>query len=119
MPKLLLNLRNVPDDEGADVVEFLNAHDIEWYQTKPSVFGISAGGIWLRNPDEYAKARELMTDYQSKRQARVRAEHEEARRNGTAPTFWGEIRRNPRQGILTLIAVAIACAVAAWPFLLI
>jgi len=108
----------VPDDEGADVVEFLEAHHIEWYQTKASVFGISAGGIWLRNPDEYVKARELMTEYQRQRQIRVRAEHEEARRNGTAPTFFSELRRSPRQGVLALIAIALAAAVAAWPILL-
>ena len=47
MSKLLLNLRNVPDDESDDVRALLLAHRIESYETQPSRWGISYGGIWV------------------------------------------------------------------------
>jgi hypothetical protein len=118
MPKLLLNLRNVPDDESADVRDFLEKNHFDWYETKPSIFGVSAGGIWLRDADEYQRARALMDTYQRERQIRVRAELEQARREGNAPTLLGELRANPRRGLMALAAIALAAAVAAWPFLL-
>jgi hypothetical protein len=36
MAKLLLNLRNVGDDEYADVCTLLDQHGIAWYRTEPS-----------------------------------------------------------------------------------
>lgn len=41
MAKLLLNLRNVGDDEYADVCTLLDQHGIAWYRTEPSPWGIS------------------------------------------------------------------------------
>lgn len=118
MPKLLLNLRNVPDDESADVRAFLDEHSIDWYETKPSIFGVSAGGIWLRDPDQYDRARQLMTDYQAARLTRVRAEHAQALRDGSAPTVLGELKSSPRKAFMVIAALALAAAVAAWPLLL-
>ncbi len=118
MPKLLLNLRNVPDDESADVRAFLDEHRVDWYETKPSIFGVSAGGIWLRDPDQYERARQLMTEYQAARLIRVRAEHAQSLRDGTAPTLLGELRGSPRKAFMVIAALALAAAVAAWPLLL-
>ena len=97
MAKLLLNLRHVPEDEADDVCAFLDAHRIDYYLTPPSMFGISAGGIWLRENDDLAQAKRLMADYQRERQQRVRAEHEAARRDGTAETFADLVRMQPWQ----------------------
>ena len=117
MPKLLLNLRNVPDDESADVRGFLDQYRIGWYETKPSIFGVSAGGIWLRDPEEYEHARKLMSEYQVARVIRVRAEHERALHDGTAPTLLSELR-SPRKAFMVIAAIALAAAVAGWPLLL-
>ena len=35
MSKVLMHLRNVPDDEADGVRAFLDAHRIAWYQTRP------------------------------------------------------------------------------------
>ncbi|HET7415147.1 MAG TPA: DUF6164 family protein [Arthrobacter sp.] len=45
MPKLLLNLRNVPDDDADDVRALLDAERIAFHETAPSPWGIPAGGI--------------------------------------------------------------------------
>lgn len=118
MAKLLLNLRHVPDDEADDVRGFLEAARIEYYQTPPSVFGISAGGIWIRENDDLPEAKRLMADYQRQRQARVRAEHVAARREGTAETFTGLVRTQPLQVAWRLVAIVLLLAILALPYLI-
>ena len=56
MAKLLLNLRNVPDDEADEVRALLNDRGIDFYETPPSFWGVSAGGLWLPGPDQLAEA---------------------------------------------------------------
>ena len=60
MAKLLLNLRNVGDDEYADVCTLLDQHGIAWYRTEPSPWGISNGGLWLREDADHPRAKALM-----------------------------------------------------------
>ncbi len=97
MAKLLLNLRHVPVDEAADVIGFLEEHRIDYYRTPPTMFGISAGGIWIRDDPDFPRARRLMADYQRGRAERVRAENARARLDGTAETFMDLVREQPLQ----------------------
>lgn len=46
-PKLLLNLRNVPEDEADVLRALLDAHGIAYYESRPGMWGISAGGIFV------------------------------------------------------------------------
>ena len=74
MSRLLLNLRNVPDDEADDVRAFLDANRIAYYETRPSLWGISAGGIWVTEDADVAEAKRLMATYQAERGTRAREE---------------------------------------------
>ena len=74
MAKLLLKMRLVPDDEAADVRAMLDAARIPWYETEPSRWGISHGGIWVRDDDDAPRAKALMAEYQAGRSERARAE---------------------------------------------
>lgn len=105
MSKLLLNLRHVPDDEIADVRAMLEANRIEFYETLPSRWGISHGGIWVTDDGDIATAKRLMAEYQAERQARARAEHAAAVRDGTADTFATVLRREPLRVALTVLAI--------------
>lgn len=105
MPRLLLNLRNVPEDESEEVLELMERHRIECYQTPPGPLGITAGGIWLKERDDFPRARELMDEYQAERARRVRAEYEEAAREGRVETLWTVIRRRP---VRTLVFIGVA-----------
>lgn len=118
MSRLLLNLRNVPDDEADDVRAMLEAHRIAFYQTPPSLFGISAGGIFVTENDAVAEAKRLMADYQQQRQARVRAEHTAAVRAGTAQTFWTVLRTEPVRVVLTVLAIVFLLGLVALPVIL-
>lgn len=118
MARLLLNLRHVPDDEADDVRAMLDAARIGFYETPPSVFGISAGGIYVRENDDMPQAKRLMADYQAQRGARVRAEREAAVRDGTAETFWTVLRAEPVRVVLTVLAIVFLLALVGLPFVL-
>ncbi len=115
MARLLLNLRYVPEDEVADVRAFLDAAGLEWYQTRPSPFGISQGGIWLRNNDDLPEAKRLMADYQRERQARARAERARAEREGTAETFADIVRADPVRVVMIVLAIVFLIGLMAVP----
>jgi hypothetical protein len=103
MAALLLNLRDVPDDEAGEVRALLDAGAIAWYETPPNRWGISAGAIWLVDAADLARARALLDDYQERRRLAARSLHEGERRAGRAPTFAGTLRTEPLR-----VAVAIA-----------
>jgi hypothetical protein len=118
MSRLLLNLRHVPEDEADDVRAMLDAHRIAFYETPPSMWGLSAGGIFVREDTDMAEAERLMADYQAQRSARVRAEYEAARREGSAETFWTVLRAEPGRVALTLLAIACLLGLVALPVFL-
>lgn len=118
MSKLLLNLRDVPDDETAEVRAFLEQHNIAFYETEPNRWGISAGAIWIREDSDATRAKALMEDYQAERQLRAQAEYEGAKRDGTAQDFWSLMRNQPMRLIMILFGAAIFVALSLWPFLL-
>ena len=115
MAKMLLNLRHVPDDEADDVRAFLDANRIAWYETKPGLFGISLGAIWVKHDSDIAEAKRLMADYQARRRARVRAEHEAARRDGTAETFASLLRERPGWVLVRVLGILLLLALMAVP----
>lgn len=119
MAKLLLNLRNVPDDEADDVRAFLDEHGIAYYETSPGFWNISLGGIWVREDGDVAEAKRLMAEYQAQRGPRVRAEHEAARRDGTAETFRTVLRDEPVRVLLAVLGIVFALALVALPVVLI
>jgi uncharacterized protein DUF6164 len=118
MSKLLLNLRDVPDDEADDVRRFLDAGGIGYYETRPSRWGISAGGIWIRDDGDVAEAKRLMAKYQLERQARAREERAEAQRNGTAEAFTDVLRTQPLRVALTVITIVLLLGLLVVPALL-
>ncbi len=105
MPRLLMNLRNVPEDEAEEVEALMAEHNIAHYRTPVGPFGITAGGIWLRNEPDYARARSLLDEYQAQRLQRSRAEHAQARQEGRAETLWSLARRQP---VRTLVYLGLA-----------
>jgi hypothetical protein len=85
VPTLLMSLRDVPPDEADEVRALLEEHGIEYYETAPHWWGISAGGIWLPDDTQLAQARLLLVQYQRERVSRSRAEYRARRRSRDAP----------------------------------
>jgi hypothetical protein len=118
MSTLLLNLRNVPDDEAADVRAMLDAHKIAFYETTPSRWGISAGAIWITDDTVSDDAQRLMADYQRERQSRARAAYIDAQRDGTAATFWTVVRDDPIRVLMAMLSIAFVLGLLALPVFL-
>lgn len=118
MAKLLMNLRNVPDDEANDVRAMLDAQGIAYYETRPSIWGISAGGIWITEDDAFADARRAMDEYQRQRAQRARAEYAAAKRAGTAATFITLLRAEPARVVMSVLGILFALALVTLPFFL-
>jgi len=118
MAKLLLNLRNVPDDEADEIRDLLVQHAIDVYETKPSLWGVSAGGIWLADAAQLDQARQLLGQYQQQRAQAARAEREAAVREGRAPSTWSNLRDNPRQAVVAVVGIALMLAIVTLPYLL-
>lgn len=115
---LLMNLRNVPDDEADDVRAMLVTEGIAFYETRPSIWGVSAGGIWVTENAAFADARRAMDEYQQLRAARARAEYAAAKRAGTAETFLKLLRAEPARVVMSLLGILFALGLMALPFFL-
>ncbi|HEX6994737.1 MAG TPA: DUF6164 family protein [Gammaproteobacteria bacterium] len=122
MAELLLNLRGVPDDEADEIRALLAAHEIAFYETPPSRFGVSAGGIWVRDRGQAAAAGRLLAEYHARRQAAAQAEYRAAREAGAARTLWTSIRDDPLRALAAMLGiafvVAFVIAILALPFVL-
>jgi len=118
MAKLLLNLRHVPDDEADDVRALLEADKIAFYETRPSLWGISAGGIWLQDSDSHPQAKRLLDAYQARRGEQARAQRAAELADGSGETFGSLLRRRPLFVILTLFGMLAVAALVLLPFLL-
>lgn len=118
MAKLLLNLRNVPDDEADDVRALMRDNLVQTYETRPSNWGISAGGIWLSEDADYSRAKALMDAYQARRGADARAQRQQALASGTAETFGALLRRRPLFVLATLVGMLVIASLVLLPFLL-
>jgi len=95
MATMLLNLRDVPDDEVAEVRALLDEHGIAYRETAPSFWGISMGAIWLDDADRVEEARALLADYQARRAADARADYQRRRAAGETESFWDRVRAHP------------------------
>lgn len=118
MSTLLLNLRHVPDDEADEVRALLDTHRIEFYETPPSRWGVSAGAIWIADDEAADEAKRLLADYQSRRSAQARTEYAAAQRAGTAPTWRTMLRDEPLRVLLTLLAALLMLGLVALPVVL-
>ncbi len=95
MAKLLFRLRNVPEDEAAEVRSLLEEHGIDFYETSPGNWGISMPGLWLRDETRLEEAKGLISEYQARRREQARAEYMALREAGQQPTLFDSFRRHP------------------------
>lgn len=107
MRTLLLNLRDVPDDEADEVRALLGEHGIPFYETPPNRWGISAGGIWIADAGVAVRARRLIAEYQERRGESARAAWSAARRAGRAETLWSTVRDQPLRVFVIALTIAL------------
>ena len=110
MARRILNLRDVTIEEAEGLRQALEAAGVEFYETPPSAFGISAGGIWIRHDEEFDRAKHVFDAFQD-------AFATEARENRAPESLAAFVRRNPgRVAGYTAAALAVLF-VMFWPVL--
>lgn len=118
MARLLLNLRGVPDDEADEIRALLEEREIAFYETHPSFWGISAGGIWIRHEEDVPEAKRLMADYQRERVMKAHAEYRAAKLEGRVKTLWESVSEKPLQALAVLLGIGFLLLLLALPFLI-
>lgn len=117
MPHHLMNLRHVPDDEADEIRELLSDHDVPYYETPPSFWGISMGGFWVHDDQEAARAKALLRTYQQERRQRQRQAWDEDVAAGRAPGLRASFGRRPLTFVAALAAIGIILALSLGPFI--
>lgn len=116
MAKLLFRLNQVEDDEADDVRALLDEAEIDYYETDAGRWRISIAAIWLRNDDDYERARSLLDEYQQQRSERLNEDYQQRLRNGEVPTLWQRFQERPADIIAVLLAISAIIGIMIWPF---
>ena len=117
MAKLLFRLKNVNEDEAAEVRALLADNDIAFYETEPGNWGISMPALWLVNEADYPEVRAMLDDYSKQRYQRVREEYEYLKGAGKTRTFMDMAKENPFKVALYLAIVFVLVYFSIAPFL--
>ena len=114
-----MNLHHVPDDEANAVRELLDDARLDWYEIAPNRWGISPGAIWISVNEDYPAAKELLDQFQAKRQREARAEYESARHAKNQASLFAIVRSDPKKFFFALICIALMLGLAALPVFLV
>lgn len=117
MATLLFKLKGVPESEADQVRELLTQHDIDFYETPASMWGVSMEAIWIRDDSLLEKARPLIDEYQKKLQQQVKKEYQELKNQGKAPNIWSRLKDDPMQFIAFTLVVAVILYLSIKPFI--
>ena len=116
MSVLLISLRNLPEDEAAEIRALLEANGIEFYETPAGRWGISAPAIWLKEEQNLTDAKALIEEYEQERFVSQRAAYEQLKKEGRNKTLGDVIREDPVRFIVYLALVALVLYLSIKPF---
>ena len=116
MPHHLMNLRHVPDDEAEEIRALFDAHEVRYYETPPSRWGISMGGFWVHDDDEAVRARQLLDEYQRQRLHNQRQAYEASIAAGETGGIWFMLRRRPVRTLAAVLAIIVIAGLSLLPF---
>lgn len=117
MAVLLFKLRGVPEDEAEAVRERLAAQDFDTYETQAGRWHLGEPAIWLRDPEQFAAARQVIDAYQAERAELLRREREAQRARGEADTLGRRLAQQPFRLLLLVIGAGAILALSLLPFL--
>ncbi len=116
MSKLILKLRNVPEDETAEILTLLDQHQVLYTVTEASSWGISPAAIWLTDETDAPRVRKLLDDYGQERAQRSRTAWLQAVARGEAETWIDRFKRRPFVLSLYWLGIAAMIALMLLPF---
>lgn len=117
MPHHLMNLRHVPDDEADEIRALFEEHEVRYYETPPSRWGISMGGFWVHDAEEAARAKALLDEYQRQRFQSQRQAYEQGLARGDIGGIGSMFRRYPVRTLAACLAIAVIVGISLLPFI--
>lgn len=116
MATLLFKLNQVPDDEAEDIRKLLDNGGFDVYETSAGFFGLGVAAIWLRDPNDIARARELIEGYQQQRAITMQADYQARIVSGEEMNFWQQSLRQPIRTLGIVAVIVLILAVLMLPF---
>ena len=117
MPHRLMSLRDVPDEELVAIRELLDEHHIDYYETPANRWGISAAGLWLKDPQQKAAAKQLLESFQAEYTLQQQEAHQQRLANGNEPSFLSRLKQSPLEVIALMLAALFILWISTTPFL--
>ncbi len=117
MPVKLFSLRGVLDDEADEVRALLKENAIEFYETPPGNWAVSAPAIWLPDATQLGRAKALLEDYQRARAVAARTTYAQLKAAGKQHRLIDALREHPIRFIIYLSAAAAVLYVSTKPFI--
>jgi len=117
MPRQIFRLRGVPDDEATEIRALLTENEIGYYETDAGNWGISMPAIWLRDEQQFQQARDLIDEYQQRRQTRIHGEYHQLQNEGKNRTIVDSVIENPIRFIVYLIIILVIVFFSIKPFI--
>ncbi|MFK7863516.1 MAG: DUF6164 family protein [Pseudohongiellaceae bacterium] len=116
MSKLVFRMRDVPDDEAQDVRALLDANGIDYFETFGGNWGISMPALWVKNPSEFSKARDIIDEYQSARAQRIEQGDLKIDEGEDLKTLGDSFRKKPFQFISYWLLIAVVLFISIYYF---
>lgn len=116
MPHHLMNLRYVPDDEADEIRALFADHEVPFYETPPSRWGISMGGFWIHDDEEAKRAKTVLEQYQSQRLQQQRSRYEADLAAGRTGGLWWRLRQKPLTTLAACLAIVVILVFSLAPF---
>ncbi|NNF60507.1 MAG: hypothetical protein HKN06_04160 [Gammaproteobacteria bacterium] len=113
----LYNLRGVPDDEAEEMRQLLQETDIDFYETPPGNWGISAPAFWLRDEAELERAKRLIDSYQAQRAASAQEQRRRLQLEGRQQTIFDAFKNEPLKMIIYVLAALVVLYLSTKPFI--
>ncbi|MDH3587990.1 MAG: DUF6164 family protein [Gammaproteobacteria bacterium] len=113
----LFNLRGVPDDEADEIRHLLQEDGVDFYETPPGNWGISAPAFWLRDTAQTDRAKKLIADYQDNRAATARAARVHLKQEGKDKSILDAFREEPVKFIAYVGTALVILYFSTKPFL--
>ena len=117
MARLIFKLKSVSDDEAEDIKNLLSENEIEFYESPAGNWEISMNALWLNDEAQYARAKQLIDEYQVERSQRIRLETQQRIDLGEHETLSQRLFNKPVQFLITLAMIIFILYFSIMPFL--
>ncbi len=113
----LFNLRHVPEDEADDIRRLLEERGFDYYETPPGNWGISAAIIWLKNPEDLPRAKQLIEEYEEERGKMMRQQYANKKEAGETESLIERFLAQPVQFVLYILIILVILYISTRPFI--